>query len=544
MTILPTLDGNVRTVSNMVLAVVFVVLLIASANLANLLIARAMARRGEMATRLSLGASRGRIVRQLLVESFLLSGVGAAGGLALAWLTSRAVSLFRVEMIVPLQADVRLAWPVVAFTVALAAFTAILFGLAPALEASRTDLASVMKDASGRGGSRKMRLQTVLVVGQVTFSVLLLIFAGLLLRSVQQAANVDVGFEMKGVAGLTLSPRSQGYEDDDVATFYRRLRTELETHPEIASVSMPTHVPLTVVINTDGMVPIERTGEDPDDWPNVDNASVDASYFDVLGIRRLRGRVFEQTDLESEDRVAVINEALAEQFWPGEDPVGRLIRRTTQESDPVRVIGVVANGKYRSFGDRQRPFAYLPISETTGMRTVVARFRDAERARSEPVLDAVRRIDPDLAVTNAGTLSDMVGPTLLIPRAAAFVFATFGAIGLVLSAIGLFGILAYSVSQRRREIGLRIAVGATARDIVGLVARRGLWMTGLGALVGLGLALLTTRFLVSLLYGVSATDLRVFLAAPLVLLITAGVATLAPARRALRVNPTDSLRLE
>lgn len=542
-TILPAIDGNVNTVSRLILVVVFVVLLIASANLANLLIARALARRGEMATRLSLGASRGRIVRQLLVESFLLSGVGAAGGLALAWLVSRAVSLVRLEMIVPVQADVRLAWPVVGFTVALAAVTALLFGLAPALEASRTDLASVMKDQSGRGGSRKLRLQTALVVGQVTFSVLLLIFAGLLVRSVRQASTVDIGIELDGVAGVSLSPRSQGYEDDDVASFYRRLREDLEARPEIEAVSMPTHVPLTIVINTDSMVPVERAGEDPDEWPDVDTASVDHRYFDVLGITRLRGRVFEQADLDAEERTTVVNEVLAEQFWPGEDPIGQLIA-TSPESDPARVIGVVANGKYRSFGDRDRPFAYSPISESTGMRAVVARFRDPSRAQAETVVEAIRRIDSDLAVTNPGTLEQMVGPTLLIPKAAALVFGTFGAIGLLLSAIGLFGILAYSVSQRRREIGLRIAVGASARDIVGLVARRGLWMTGLGALFGVGLALVTTRFLTSLLYGVSATDLGVFFGAPGILLVTALLATLAPARRALRVSPTESLRLD
>ena len=541
--VLPAFDGDIRRASAVIIGLVFLVLLIACANLANLLLARALSRRGEMATRLSLGASRSRIVRQLLVESLLLAGVGVLGGLTVAYLSSEAISRTRFALWIPVQMAVDLDLRAVAFTAILGSFTALVFGLFPALEASRTDLTIVMRESAGRGGGKRLRFQSTMVVAQVAFSMVLLIFAGLALRSVMHAAQVDIGFQTAGAAGITLSPASQGYSETEVTAFYDRLAERLANSPGVAAVSNADHIPLTLFIDTSSMVPTRRAGEDPLEWPEVDTASTDEHYFNALKISILRGRTFLRSEIEGDASVIVINQELADQFWPKQDPVGKRVL-LSQTGEPFEVIGVVGNGKYRTLGEAQRPFAYFPLDEQTSMRTVTVRFDRLDQARPELLERAVQEIDPDLAYLASGSLEDMIGVSIMLPRLAAVVFGALGAIGLLLSAMGLFGVLAYAVGQRTHEIGLRVAMGASTRNVLTLVARGGLTLVGLGIMIGATVALGATRLLSAMLYGVSATDAVTFVGVSVLLLAVALLATLAPARIALAVSPTEALRYD
>lgn len=539
-TVLPAFDANVDTASGILLGLVLLVLLIASANLANLLLARALARRGEMATRLSLGASRARIVRQLMVESLLLAFVGAVGGLLVAGLCSRLLSQLRFNTAVPLQVSVDLDGRVLLFTVLLAGFAAVAFGLMPAVEASRTDLSSVLREHLGRGGKR-LRFQSLMVATQVALSVVLLTFGGLALRSVLNATRVDTGLETANAAGAVLSPRSQGYEDDEIRTFYERLTSELAAHPSVASVSSASHLPLSLFINTLDGVPASRAGDDPESWPELDTANVDATYFETLGIELLRGRAFERQEIENRDRVAIVNQELARRFWPNEDPLGQEMLLDFIDQS-YRVVGVAADGKYRTLGESQRPFIYLPLSLTSSQRTVAVRFaRDVDPLL---VTRKVRELDPHLAIASAGSLDEMLATSVLLPKLAAAVFGSFGLIGLLLSSMGLFGVLAYTVRQRTHEIGLRVALGAGTPAVLRLVLRRGLILVVLGIVAGTGISLAATRALESMLYGVSATDALTFVTVVVLLVAVAVLATLGPARRALRVSPTEALRYD
>ena len=542
--VIPSIDTSLNTATWVLLGVVFLVLLIASTNLANLLLARAVGRRGEMATRLSLGASRARIVRQLLVESLVLGTLGAIGGLIVAFGASKLVSQFRLELMVPLQLSVELDARVVLFTILVALFTSAVFGLAPAFEASRTSLLETIKESSSRGGKR-LRIQSTMVTAQVAFSVVLLIFAGLAVRSIINASKIDVGFESNGVAGLIVAPESQGYDTDRLRSFYLRLKEELESEPGVSQVTLASHVPLNLAINTTNATPIDQITDDPDKWPEVDTASVDESYFDVLRIPVLRGRAFERDDRirDRNRRAVVINETLAQQFFGSDDPIGRQVS-TNPERDPFTVVGVVRNGKYRTLGEAPRPFLYFALSDAPFMVVALARFDRDDQVSALPVQEAVRALDPDLAVTSVGTLEEMTSLSLLIPKAAVSLFGALGLIGLLISAIGLFGVLSYSVSQRTHEIGLRVAIGATPRDVLGLVARRGFTLALIGIALGSAVAFASTRFLSAILYGVSATDKVSFIGGGAILLSVAVIASLAPARAALGVSPTEALRYE
>ena len=541
--VVPSIDSSLNTATWVLLGVVFLVLLIAATNLANVLLARAIGRRGEMATRLSMGASRLRIVRQLLVESLVLGVCGAAGGLLLAMAASEAISRLRIQLMVPIQFNVDLDGRVVFFTIAIALFTSILFGIAPAIDASRTNLLETMKESS-RGGGRKLRLQSALVTVQVAFSVVLLIFAGLATRSIINAATIDTGFDPDGVAGLVLSPRSQGYDRDEGQVFYQRLTEELQSNPAISQVSLASHVPLNLTINTSDMVPASRSGEDPENWPEIDMADVDETYFDVMGIPLLRGRTFDLADRERKTRSLIVNKTLAEQFWPEGDALGQRVFNTSPDSEPWEIVGVVGNGKYRTLGEEPRPFAYFPLNTSPSMAAIIVKFSRSDQASATPLVQAVRRLDPDMAVTGEGTMQEMTSISLIVPKAAVSLFGALGLIGLLLSAIGLFGVLAYSVTQRTHEIGLRVAIGASTGDVLGLVARRGLALSLLGIAVGSAIAFATSRFLSAMLYGISATDGLSFFAGAAVLLVVAVVASVAPARAALRVSPTEALRYE
>jgi predicted permease len=539
--VLPGVDGGIRTISWVLFGVVAMVLLIACANLANLLLSRAVRRRQEMATRLSLGAGRWQIARLLLVESLLLATLGGLAGLALASAATATLNRIRLPIVVPIELHLAIDQRVVVFTFAVAALTTLIFGLAPVLESWRTDLATALRRDSARGGSRRRRLQSALVVAQVTLSLLLLVAAGLSLRSVLNAQRIDPGFEVEGAVAATLMLELQGYDEGRIAELYRRLREDLAALPGVIGVTLPSHLPLTLWTDTWRLVPKEQEHLPVSEWPSVDVARVDADYFETMGVSLVGGRTFSAAEIAGSRRFAIVNETLAGRFWPGEDAVGRLLGSAPGE-EPFLVVGVARNGRYRTLGEDPRPFAYMPISDDWSSRTVVARFERPDLASPAAVAGVIRGIDRHLAVSNLAMLRDVIGPSLILPRAGALVFGAIGSIGLLLAAVGLYGLLAYAVSQRTHEIGLRLALGARRADVLRMVLRDGLRLTLAGAALGLVAAVASTRALRTLLFGISPTDGWTFSVVVIVLLAVAALASVLPARRAMRIDPTRAMR--
>ena len=540
--IVPAVDSGMRTGSVLLMSVVGLVLLIATANVANMLLARALARRGEIATRLSLGGSRGRLLRQFLLESLMLAGLGAGAGLWLAAMSNAALNRLALPTPVPLRLDLALDFRVVAFTGGLVTLAALVFGLVPALEAMKTDIGLSSRTQAGVGRGRTQRMQELLVVSQVCFSVALLVCAGLTTRSIRNVNRIDPGFALQGVMTATLDPELQGYDEDESMVLYERLRRALRALPGVDSVGSASHLPLSLAMNTGSMVPQGQEGIPEREQPEVDVASVGGGYFEAMGIPILQGRTFSEQDTPDKPRVAVVNRTLADRFWPGETAIGR---RIVDGDRTYEVVGIARNGKYRTLGESPRPFLYRSIDQTrASMRVLVVRFERLDLASAEVVRRAIRSDAPHLAISNLVSLEEAVTAAFLLPRYGARLFGLFGFLGLFLAAVGLYGVLAYAVTRRTHEIGLRMAIGARPADILHMILRQGITLTLLGALLGLPLVFGMTRLLGGILYGVSGTDPLTLGAVVLVLLVAALIACVVPARRAAGVAPVEALRCE
>ena len=541
MRLIPTVDRGMRTGSWLVMSVVGLILLIACANVGNMLLARGVARRREMATRLSLGAGRARILRQLLIEGLLLAGLGGAAGLLLAVLSNRLLNRLELPAAVPLGLELGLDSRVVLFTLALAGLTAVVFALAPALESARADLTASMKEG-GRGGRRGgQRLQASLVLVQVSLSLVLLVCAGLSMRSMLNASRVDPGFDPRGVVTAAVDPALQGWDRERWGEFYQRLREDLASVPGVSGVGYASHLPLSLAVNTSTVFTERHLDLPSEERPEIDVAWVSPGYFESMGIRLLQGRPFGEGDRPDGPRVAVVNETLARSFWPEQGALGRTV---TIDGREHAVVGVVEDGKYRTLGESPLPFVYQSIDQSASIsfRTAVVRFESEELASTLPVRDSIRRHGPHLAVTSLGSLSDAISTAFVLPELAGRLFGGLGALGLFLSATGLYGVLAYGVSHRTHEIGVRMAMGARAGSILGLVLRQGLRVTLAGVLLGLGLSLVVTRSLAVILYGISPTDLPTLTLVVVALCLAAALACWVPARRALAVDPLAALR--
>jgi predicted permease len=345
------------------------------------------------------------------------------------------------------------------------------------------------------------------------------------------------------VVAASLAPELQGWEGEEWRTFYQRLHDDLAARPEVEWVAYADHLPLTLAVDTTDVVPERERDRPEDEWYGADVATVGAGYFEAMGIEIVRGRSFAPRDRRDAPSVVVVNETLARAFWPEGGAVGE---RLVEGERSYEVVGVARDGRYRTIGERPRPFFYRAIEQfdDTSFRTVVVRFRNRELASTGVLHDAVRRHGPHLAVTNPGTLEEAVSPSLVLPRVAGRLFGLVGGLGLFLAATGLYGVLAYAVACRSHEIGVRVAVGAQRRDVLGLVLRHGLGLTALGVALGVALALLVTRMLRGILYGVSAADPWTFAAVAAVLFTAAALACAVPARRALAVDPLAALRHE
>ena len=542
--IFPGVDKALFATSFVLMAVVGLVLLIACANVANMMLARASARKREVAVRLSLGAGRGRLIRQLLTENLMLALVGGGAGLLLAAWSNSAINGLRLPIPINIGFNLANDWRVVAFTFLACVGATVFFGLAPALQASKTDLVTALKEESRTGGAARGRLRSVLVVAQVALSLILLIGAALSVRSMWNAHLVNPGFESKGLVQAQFTPSLQGYTPEREEIFFRELKQRVQAIPGVESVTYASHLPLEFSIRLSSMAAEGQDAVEVEKWPQIDTATVAPGYFETMRIGLVKGRTFAETDAKQSAKVAVINETLAARFWPGQDALGKRMR-IGREGGYLEVVGVVKDGKYRTLGEENRPYAYRSLTQTPeGDSTLIARVNGDPGQVLAAIRNHARQIDekvPDLGLT---TVEEAIGVSLIFPRAGAAVFGLFGVLGLVLASLGLYGVIAYVVSQRTHEIGVRMALGAQRRDIFQMIVGQGLKLTGIGVALGLTGAFFGTKMLSVMLYGISPTDALTFTLVPLALVLVAAVACFIPARRAAAVAPMVALRYE
>jgi predicted permease len=553
----PEARGSLVSVAGLLLSVVGIVLLIACANVANLLLARASARRKEMALRLALGASRWRVVRQLLTESLLLALIGGAAGLTLAlW----AIDLMKAAPppagALPIAPAFTVDVWVLGFTLALSALTGVLFGLAPALQASRPDLVPALKDETvslDRG--RRFSLRGLLVVAQVALSLVLLVGAGLFLRSVRHARAIDPGFDAERILVAQLNINLLRYTRAQGREFYRQVVERVGALPGVESVSLARNVALTGSASTRGLL-IEGQAGEGNDLRNEGGALsasnntvgvnvVGSKYLKTLGVPLVRGRDFAAADTEESPRVVVVNEAFAARHFEGQDPLGKRLSFEGARGPWHEVVGVARDSKYYTLGEARTPFVYLPLAQNheTGMALVV-RAGVEPAALAASVRREVQSLEKNLPVADARPMTEVLGVALYAARTGAAMLTGFGLLALLLAAVGLYGVMAYTVSRRTREVGIRMALGARRADVLKLVLREALTLLACGVVLGLAGAWAASRLLAGFLYGVSTNDPFTFFGTTAVLVAAALLACLVPARRAMKVDPMVALRHE
>lgn len=539
-----SLKQNMRPALAILMAAVALVLLIACANVANLLLARAASRRKEIAVRLALGGSRGRLVRQMLTESFVLASLGAALGLAIAFCTARSLAAFLPPYASRASFDTRPDAVVFTFTLGLTVITTLLFGLAPTLRASKQDLVTAMKDntATVGRGPRKVSLRHALVITQVALSMVALVSAGLFVRSLREAYKAEPGFDPHGVLLASFDPFLSGYDESRGREFYRRLVERVRTVPGIQSATLARRLPLTDGGIAFANVAIDGYAPAKDEDTRLNYETVGPEYFQTMRIPFVHGRDFDKRDQEDARGVVIINETMARRYWPGGDALGRRLKLT---KDWLEIVGIARDVKNRSLSEVPQPFLYLPLLQDYRSNMIlVARTAIEPEKMFQPVRAEVAALDPEIPIFDFKTFEEHIGISLYLQRMAATLLSIFGLLALSLAAIGLYGVMAYSVSQRTRELGIRISVGAERRDIFKLILGQGLAISVVGLLAGLVTALAVTRLTTKLLYGISATDPVTFIVIALLLSCVALLACYFPARRATRVDPIIALRMD
>jgi len=543
----PNGQGTIFAAAAMLLGVVGIVLLIACANLANLLLARASKRRREIAVRLAIGADRARLVRQLLTESIVLAVLGAACGLLMAQWLIHVIATSQLPLPLPMgDLGLGLDGRVLGFTAGLALATGVIFGLAPALEASRTDVASSIKDETvPTGAGRRFTLRKGLVMAQVALSVLSLVAAGLVIRSLGEASRIAPGFDTAHVATLDVNLGREGYEPARGQVFYRDLVARAESLPGVTNAAVAESLPL-------GGVQFQRSVFlDQQDTTGRDRKLVGVNYlspgfFKTAGIPLREGRDFDDRDDTGAPLVAVVNETLARQLWPGKRAIGERFRFFGDDA-ATEVIGIAADSKINSLAEAPTPIIYSPLRQTYRPAASLLVRSEAGAAMVLPaVRQVVTQLDPSLSVLNTGTLEDQVRRSLDGSRTTASLLSVFGALALLLAAIGIYGVTSFTVSQRTRELGVRMALGARPVEVLRLVLGQSMLVvaTGLGIGLGLAVALVLTlkSGLSAFLVNVPAVDPRTFAGTALILALVAAAACLIPARRASRIDPLLALR--
>ena len=539
--------GDVRPALLILLGAVGLVLLIACANVANLLLARAAGRAKEMSIRTALGASRTRLVRQLLTESTLLALAGGTVGLLLAvWGLDLLIALSPEN--IPRLHEVNLDARVLAFTLAVSLLTGLIFGLAPALQASSLDLNSSLKEG-GRGtteGTGRRRMRGALVVFEVALTLVLLIGAGLMIRSFSRLQQVDPGFRADNLLTMELSmpPARFNESEDQAANFYREVLNRIGTLPGVQSVGATWILPLSGQGAGTGFE-IEGYTPAPNERINTAFSSISPRYFETMSIPLIRGRAFTDSDTAQSQGVVIINEAFARRYFSSQDPIGRRIRQRGEDNDWLTIIGVVGDVRHRGLTEEPQAEMYLSYLQSPfPFMNVVIRTTSDPSNLTAAVRREVWAVNPNQPVANVSTMNQLMSNSIARTRFNTLLLQLFASVALALSVVGLYGVMAYSVAQRTHEIGVRMALGAQRRDVLKMVVGQGMILVTIGIALGLASAFAATRLMATLLYGVSATDPVTFIGIALLLIVAAFVACYIPARRATKIDPMVALRYE
>jgi predicted permease len=556
----PQTRERMTSVARLLLAVVGAVLLIACVNVANLLLARASSRQREIAVRLSLGASRGRLVRQLLTESLVLASLGGAAGLALGWGVIRALSASPPPPgALPIEMQFALDGTVLLFTASLALMTALLFGLAPAVSASRPDLVSAVKSEAGAasaGRGRRFGLSGTLVAAQMGLSLLLLVASGLFVRSLQRVTSIEPGFDADRLVTAPVSVNILRYTRTASRQFYANVVTNAAAIPGIESAALARSLPLTGFSRTnslqvEGKQPnqdqftSEGAGRAPSGLTSTNVNSVSVGYFRTLGIPLQLGRDFAITDDSGSTAVAIINREFVRRHFPSDDPLGKRLSIRGPEGPWLTIIGVVGDAKQGSLDERPLPMVYQTLLQNheTGV-TLIARAAAGVPPNTlvRPMVRVIQSLEPNLPVANARPMSDVVDVSVYSTRAGATLLSVFGGLAILLAAVGLYGVMAFTVARRTREIGVRMALGASGRTVLGGVLREGLLLSLAGVAIGLVASVWWSGALRRFLNGISPFDPATFIGVAGLLLLVSVLATLIPARRAAKVDPIIAMR--
>jgi len=527
---------------------VSLVLFIACANVANLMSARALSRENELVVRAALGATRWRLIRQLLIESVLLAAIAGVVGWLLAQWGGPIIQNFLPSGDVPIRHAHEMGWQVLLFTAAISLVAGVAAGLFPALRSSRVDLNEGLKRGGRQSAGGRHRMRDLLVVGQVALSCVVLIASALFLRGLHAASDLNLGFRPDRLLMLSFDLGLQGYDKDRGLRFEKQLLERVRALPGVESASIAQHVPFAYNIVIRQHWPENPSAHIPDGQLTIALSAVEPGFLKMFGVPLLRGRDLAPTDDEKAPHVAVINEAMAKALWPGRDPIGQHFHRDWSASPPIEVVGVVATGKYVFLTEEPKPYYYTPRTQFyDAPATLLVRAAADPHSLAHSVRESIRFLDADLPVYAVETLDEHMlnSAFALMPlRAGAILAGVQGAIGLLLAILGLYSVVSYGVTNRTREIGVRMALGATHSDVMRFVSREGLRLTLIGLFVGLGLALGLSFGLSHVLFGVHALDSVAFPAVVVLLLATAALACWLPARRATRIDPIAALRAE
>ncbi|HKS40996.1 MAG TPA: ABC transporter permease [Blastocatellia bacterium] len=539
-------EGDLIRTSSMIQGAVFIILLIACANITNLLLVRATKRRREIAIRLAIGASRGRLIRQLMTESLVLSLVGGTVGFFAALWTKNLISSFVPFGGGPNAEAVGLDTRVLIFTLAATVLSGLLFGLVPALQASKPDLVPTLKgDITQRGDNRGfgVNLRKGLVVLQVSLSLLSLIMAGLFVRTLQNAKEVNPGFITDKVVVFGFNLGREGYTPDQGKQFHRQALEQVMSVPGVESATIARDRPFAGGFQRSVFI----EGQEPPPGGRgvlVQVNNISPKFFETLGIPLLRGRDFAETDNEKAPKVVIINEAMATRFWPDQDVIGKRFK-FFGDQDYREIVAVSRDSKINSLTEQRRPFVYTPmLQEYSPQMTLEIRTSSDPTGMIAAIRSKIQELDPSLSVLNVQTLSERVEGSLQGERSQATLIGTAGLLALLLASVGLYGVMAYTVAQRTREIGIRMALGASRKNVMGLVLKQGVTLVSAGVVIGLGLAFGITRLFASMLFGVTAVDPLTFAGTSLLLIVVSLVASYIPARKATKVDPMIALRYE
>ena len=541
---LPEIRSSVIGFSGVLMGVVTLVLLLACVNMANLLLARATERRKELAIRLAMGASRARIVRQLITEAVMLSLGGGLAGLVIAAWINALVSALKFPSDVPLVFELHVDWRVLAFAFGVSLATGIAFGLLPALQSSRPDLIPALKDEKSIGGFRRSRLRNGLVIVQVALSLVLLVCAGLVVRSLQVAQKTRPGFTPENAVTLSFDLGLQGYAEEKGRAFQKDILQRAEALPGIRSVALVSTLPLSLDYSFTSIYVEGQTVTGPSNLPVAIPNEITPNYFRTMEIP-LRGRDFTDADDKNSSRVAIVNETFARRLFPGRDAIGGRFNFNGPDQPFWEIVGVAQDGKYNTLGEDAQPAFYRPLLQDYNTNaSLVARTTGDGKAAIAALRGELLALDPMLPTYNARTLSDHLSVPLFPYRMAAVVLGTFGVLAVVLAAIGIYGVMSYVVAGRTREVGLRVALGAARSDVLLLIMKQGMSLALIGLAAGLLVGFGAARLMVQLLFGVNPTDPITFAGVLLLLGLVAAFACYLPARRATKVDPLVALRYE